>query len=340
MPQTHRNADAVGLVAVAAHLPSAVRTSAEVEARIAAAGGWAPPAGIVEAMTGIRRRHVLADDEQASDLAAAAARKVLAETGTDARDVDLLVFASASQDLIEPATAAITADLLGTRCPVLDVTNACNSFLNGVQVAEALIRTGQAGTALVVVGESPSRAIRWDVRSIAELRAAFAGYTFGDAGAAALLRRTAGLGIVHRAFQTDARHWRLGTLPAGGSRHPRGDEWTTFRGDGTRLRDAFRSIGPGLVHDALRATSTSWDDYAKVLVHQVTLPFLEDFRAATGIPAERLVVTLPETGNIAAATLPLQHATAVARGEIVPGDLVMWIGLAGGASLGVVVLVA
>ncbi|TYK48973.1 3-oxoacyl-ACP synthase III family protein [Actinomadura decatromicini] len=325
------------ITAAAAHLPARTVTSAEVEARVAAeSGGYRPRPTIVERMTGIRARHVMADGEQASDLAVAAARRALAERGTRPEGLDLIVFASASQDLIEPATAHIVAAKLGASCPVFDVKNACNSFLNGLQVADALIRTGQHERVLVCTGESPSRAIRWKVRDRAQFADAFAGYTLSDAGAATLVEASPDGGIFYRDFAAVSTAWPVGTLPAGGSMRPRDLDATYFSGDGRRLRDVFVAAGAEIFTTALQKTGLAWDDFAVVAVHQVTVPYLELLRTVLGVPADRLVVTLPEHGNTASASLPLQLATARAEGRCGPGDRVALVGLAGGASLGVV----
>jgi 3-oxoacyl-[acyl-carrier-protein] synthase-3 len=322
---------------VAAHLPARTITSAEVERRIAAeSDGFTPSRGIVQRMTGIRARHVAGDDEQASDLAVAAAAKLLANEGMAAGDIDLLVFGSASQDMVEPATAHIVAAKLGTRCPVFDVKNACNSFLNGLQVAEALIRAGQYERVLICTGEVPSRAVRWRVRDRAQFAGAFAGYTLSDAGAAMLVERGAEGGVFFRDFAAESRAWDIGTLPGGGTMHPRDPEFGYFAGDGRRLKEAFLLAGPRIFLDALRETGLTWDDFAVVAVHQVALPYLETLRSELGLPAGKLVVTLPDHGNMASASLPLQLAIAMEEGRCGPGDRVALLGLAGGVSLGVV----
>jgi 3-oxoacyl-[acyl-carrier-protein] synthase-3 len=321
---------------VSSHLPERTVTSAEVEARIEAeSGGFRPSPTIVERMTGIRARHVLADDEQASDLAVAAARRVLAERGHGPERLDLLIFASASQDLVEPATAHIVAAKLGASCPVFDVKNACNSFLNGLQLADALIRTGQHERLLVCTGESPSRAIRWKVADRAQFVDAFAGYTLSDGGAAMLVEAAPDGGIFYRDFAAVSTAWDVGTLPGGGSLHPRDPEFSYFSGDGRRLKDAFLANGPEIFLTALEKTGLTWGDFAFVGVHQVTVPYLELLRAVLDLPSDRLVITLPEHGNVASASLPLQLDTAVRAGRCGPGDLAAFIGLAGGVSLGV-----
>ncbi|MCD0448210.1 ketoacyl-ACP synthase III [Actinocorallia sp. API 0066] len=316
------------IAGVAAYLPEHTVSSAEVEARV---GPYRPHPTIVERMTGIRARHVMRADQQASDLAVEAAAKLLADSG---ERPDLLVFGSASQDLIEPATAHIVAAKLGLTCPVFDVKNACNSFLNGMQVADALIRTGAYRRVLVCTGESPSRAVRWEVRDRAQFVDAFAGYTLSDGGAAMLLE-AAPTGLFAFDFAAVSASWQVGTLPAGGSMHPRDPDYTYFSGDGRKLKDAFLGRGPDLWLDALDRHGLTWDDFKVVLVHQVTVPYLETLRAILGIPADRLVVTLPEHGNVASATMPLQLAQAVAEGRLTPGDKVAFVGLAGGVSLGV-----
>src|SRR5262249_21398197 len=257
----------------------------------------------------------------------------------DATEIDLLLFASASLDLIEPATANIVQEKLGTRAAVFDIKNACNSFLNGLQTAVALIQTGAYRKALVVAGETPSRGIKWSVADREDFKRSFLGYTFGDAGAAAVLAPSEDeRGVFYTNFQTISRHWPIAVIPGGGSMHPRGEEYTYFQGDGGSLRNAFMEIGPGILRNALAATHTRLADYRKVLVHQVSLPPAAGFVEIAGVPRNMVEVTVPELGNIAAASLPVAFARAVERGEIRPGDRVIWVGLAAGISLGVLLM--
>ncbi|WP_030917091.1 3-oxoacyl-ACP synthase III family protein [Streptosporangium amethystogenes] len=311
------------ITGVATYLPERTMSSADVERRIE---GYAPYGGVVERLTGIRRRHVARDDQQASDLAAEAAR------GLDHSGVDLLVFASASQDMVEPATAHIVAAKLGLSCPVFDIKNACNSMLNGIQIAEALILSGTYRKVLVCSGEIPSRAIRWQVRDRAQFVDSFAGYTMSDSGAAVTVAADMERGIFYRDFAADSTAWAIGTLPGGGSAHPRDPEYSYFRGDGRRLKEAFEMIGPDIFLNALKRTGLTWDDFTIVAVHQVALPYLRVLAQVLGIPDDRLVVSLPEHGNCASTTLPLQLALGGWR----PGDRVALLGLGGGISTGVI----
>jgi len=330
----------VRVVAAAEFLPGPPVSSAAVEERIAAASPRLRlRRGLLRGLTGIETRHYLPEDMQASDLGAEAARAALRSAGLAPRDVDVVLWGSASQDLVEPATAHIVAAKLGLACHAFDVKNACNSFLSAMQVATSLLGRGQYRKALVVTGETPSRAIRWAVEDSREFFAAAVGYTMGDAGAAAVLRYDAGSeGVFYQDFRACSEHWSLATLPGGGSMHPRGEEWTYFRGDGSALREAFVAAGPGIIDDALRSTGTQRCDYARVLCHQVTVPFLDDFCTVAAIPCDKLVPTIAEVGNVASATVPLQLARALRAGAIRPGDQVMLAGLGAGLSLGVILM--
>ncbi|GAA2469422.1 MULTISPECIES: 3-oxoacyl-ACP synthase III family protein [Streptomyces] len=327
------------LAGVAVHLPETLRTAEETERRVAAAGtGFRPPPGLVRRLTGVERLHVMPDDWQASDLAAAAARKLLADTGTDPDDVDLLIFAAASQDMIEPATSHMTADRLGLRCPAFDVKNACNSVLNALETAHALIAQGGYRRILVACGESPSRAVRWSVPDLRSYLTSIPGYTLSDAGAALLVEASAEPGLLGHGFAADSASWSVGTLPSGGSAHPRGEEHTYFRLDGVGLRRAFERLGPGVLDDTLDRLGVGWHDMAAICVHQVSKPYLDQLADRFGLPMDKIPVTITEHGNTAAASLPLQLVRAIESGRAGPGDLVGLVGLAGGISMGMSVI--
>ena len=322
---------------IAAYLPPTRVTSAAIEARIRARSpSCLVPDGIIALVSGVQERRYADDGVYPSDLAAEAALRVLRETETDPADVELLIFASASQDLAEPATANIVQERVGTHAAVFDVKNACNSFLDAVRIAEAFIVSGQYRTVLVATGETPSRCVRWDAATREELQRNFPGYTLGDAGAAALLTpATDGRGIFYGDYQTISRYWEVATIPGGGSRHPRGDEYSYIQGDGTALKDAFVEVGPAILQRALAATETTFDDYAAILVHQVTLPYHKVFCRVSGIPEPKIPLTLPHLGNMAAASLPVAFAQARTEGRIRAGDRVMFVGMAAGISVGV-----
>lgn len=321
----------VGITAVGAGLPARVLTSQELQDEVVAGSGLRLPERMFEKATGIATRRFAAEGEYASTLALAAARRALDAAGHDPLDIDLLVYASATRDVCEPATAHLVQAGLGSRAHAFDVSNACNSFLNGIDVARAMILAGRARRALVVTGETPSRAMRRDPSGLADFRDGFAGYTFGDAGAAVVVEPVPRGGILDVETETASEHWAVGGIPGGGSRHPRGDEYSYFRGGGKELRGVFEKIGGDILTRVAARTGFGWDAYARVLVHQVTLPYLERFVELTGVPAEKLVLTVPELGNVASATLGVQLDRV--HGELASGDRVLMVGLGGGVSL-------
>jgi acyl-CoA:acyl-CoA alkyltransferase len=319
------------------HSVAATReTSADLEHRIIEASGRLPvPRGTLEAISGVRQRPMVGEGEYSSTLAIAAARRALAEAGFEAAEVDLLIFAATGQDQIEPATAHIIAAELGVRgAAVFDVKNACNSFVDALRVAEALMARGSTRRALVVTGETSTIVARYRIEGIRGFRDAFLGYTVGDVGGAFALEPSDGRrGIFYHHVHSESIYWSISQVPGGGSRHPRGDEWSYAGGDGARLRDAFRSVDLDIGLRVFRETGTSRDDYGLFLVHQVTAPLADEFVEQLGLPRDRVMFTVADHGNVAAASLPLGLSLARDAGRVITGDRVLFFGLGAGLSV-------
>ncbi|MGW7103831.1 3-oxoacyl-ACP synthase III family protein [Streptomyces sp. NPDC054838] len=331
------------LLATAVHLPSEYRTTDQTRARIAATGSpVVPPRGLLERFTGVRGVHVRAEGQQASDLAAEAAAKALATAGTDIREVDLLLFASSCQDLLEPATAHIVATKLGASCPVFDVKNACNSVLNALQVARALIESGQHRTILITCGETPTLGTRWHLPDVRTLHSAAVGYTVSDAGAAMLL--TAGPagerdpGILTTRFSAESAAWQVCTVRAGGSMNWRpDDDETTY----VQMQGDMAAAGRQHATRALTGYQAELElvrSSAFIAVHQISVTQFHETITALALPAERCMLTVADHGNAASASLPLQLALAQQTGRAGPGDLVTLIGFASGFSAGITII--
>jgi 3-oxoacyl-[acyl-carrier-protein] synthase-3 len=224
--------------------------------------------------------------------------------------------------------------------PVMDVKNACNSVINGMQVADALIRTGQYRRVLVASGEKTSVSVRWRLDDPKQFVPSFPGYVMGDAGAAVILEASDDPegGIRASRFVAESTHWNVGTLPGGGTMRGHDPDAGYFDMDGAGLQKAFLELGPEPVETMLRDGGYSMDDFDLVAIHQVALPYLAPIFERLGVRSDRTVVTVAEHGNIASATLPLQLRLARERGIVGPGSLVLLIGLAGGISLGLMVV--
>lgn len=295
------------------------------------------PTGYIPRLTGVDTVYRRIEGQNTSDFAAMAGRKALELAGMDIKEIDLLIFSSASQDLIEPATSHIVSSLLGADgVPVMDVKNACNSFLNGMQVANALIKIGQYKNILIVSGETPSMAIRWASKDKDQFLRSFAGFTMSDAGAATVLTATdAGdESILAIEFRSDSNRWDVGTLGMGGSRSPRDVESTYFDMDGRKLANAFMALGPGILNETLAANGLTWNDFKAIGMHQVAAPYIDDICRVLEVPSERVIKTVADYGNMTSATMALQIELAMADGRLEKGDLFAYIGLAGGISTG------
>jgi len=319
-------------------LPETTRTTPQTETDLRAANPKLKLAtGLIHRLTGVNSVHIRDEGWQTSDLAVAAAEIALAESPGP---IDLVIFASASQDLIEPATSHIVAAKLGLDCPVMDVKNACNSMLNGLQVADALISSGQYGRVLVASGEAPTSGVRWSLKDHAQFIRSFPGYTMSDGGAAVVLEATddSRTGIIDSHFHAVSKHWDIGTLPTGGSVNPRGGDDSFFDMDGAGLQAAFMELGPGPVIDLLERNGLDWDDFDLVAIHQVALPYLPPIFDRLGVASDKSVIVVADHGNLASVALPLQLQLARDEGKVGPGSLVLFIGLAGGISLGLMVV--
>ncbi|SHF08077.1 3-oxoacyl-ACP synthase III family protein [Streptoalloteichus hindustanus] len=330
------------LVDVAVHLPGRGPTTSEVEDRLAELNpGLDLPRGLIQRFTGVRRRHVAPEDWRASDLAVAAAEKLLAATGRAVADLDLIIFAATSGDVVEPATAHPVAAKLGARCPVFDLRNACNSVLNAVEVADGLIRSGSHRRVLVACGEWLSCAAQWTVGSAEEYVHACASHTLSDAGAALLVEESDEPGILGHRFSAESSAWRTMAvpLPMRGTELPNTPpEGPRFRVRALELLAALDAADLGAITGLVADLGFAMADFAAVCVHQAALPYLPTFCERVGIPLERTVVTIADHGNVGAASLPLQLALAVESGRVRRGDPVALVGLASGLSLGAVVL--
>lgn len=315
------------------HLPSTTRTTRETEMLLRASNpGMQLPLGLIDRITGVQRVHVRDHEQDASDLAVLAARKALARIDGAP---DLLIFASASQDMIEPATSHIVAEKLGLTVPVFDVKNACNSVMNAVQVATGLIAVGQASRVLIASGETPTTAARWELAGKQQFLRSFPGYTMSDGGAAVVVEASDTAGIESMYFAAESKHWRIGTLPTGGSHRPRDMDATYFDMDGAKLAEAFLQLGPGPVFELLDRLDATLDDFDLIAMHQVAAPHLPRIAERIGVEPGRIIETVSDHGNLASVTLPLQLKLARERGIVGSGSRALLIGLAGGISIGV-----
>ncbi|MEV8094776.1 3-oxoacyl-ACP synthase III family protein [Kitasatospora sp. NPDC085879] len=317
-----------------AHLPEHRQSTRAIEERMRRSSpGLRIPDGLIERTFGLRERTLARPEDLPSDLAARAATGLLHQAGLDPGDIDLLLFAAVSADVREPANAHIVAAKTRLTCPAFDVSNACNGILNALQVADALIRTGQHRRVLVTCGETLTRLSRWHLTR-ATLRTGLTSLTGADAGAALLLEASDVPGIRASAFWANSEGWPAATLF---DPHHAPGQSQGLHVDSDRLLASFL----GLDEQArlwLKEQRVDVRALDLLCVHQPSVPFADTFCRRMGADPAQVVATFPTIGNAAAASLPLQLALATEQGRLRPGTEVALFGLASGASAGVMLL--
>ncbi|WEO93367.1 3-oxoacyl-[acyl-carrier-protein] synthase III C-terminal domain-containing protein [Streptomyces sp. FXJ1.172] len=321
---------------VAVHVPADRQTGEEIEDEFRSRHpGVRPMPGLLRQTFGMEERRVAPADTLPSDLAAAAARQLI--DGSDLRSdaVDLLIFAATSKDLEEPATAHVVADKLGVTAHVFDIQNACNCLLNALEIADALIRVGRQRRVLIVTGERGSVLSRLPVGDRDELALLLPALTLGDLGAALLLEASDHPGLLGIGFRTNSAGWRAATVsnPYYSSDAP----VLSARFDSRALAVSFSGMEKEAV-DVLREWGVKPDDLDLVCLHQASAYFTRAILDSIGVAEERAVSAFPHYGNVATASLPLQLVMAAREGRLRPGALVGFLGLASGASAGLLLM--
>jgi 3-oxoacyl-[acyl-carrier-protein] synthase III len=286
-------------------------------------------AWIVE-RTGIRARHFVDDGVNSSDLALHAARAALEAAGRKAEDVDLIIVATSTPDMVFPSTACILQQKLGVfGCPAFDVQAVCSGFVYALAVGDAMIKTGSANCALVIGAEVFSRILDFNDRTTCVL--------FGDGAGAVVLEASDEPGILATELHADGRHVDILCTPgsvAGGQ--VLGDPLLKMDGQ------AVFKLAVGVLDSAARAVLEKAGRTAEqldwLIPHQANIRIMQGTAKKLKLPLEKLVSTVDEHGNTSAASVPLALDVAVRTGRVKRGDTVMLEGVGGGFTWGAVLL--
>jgi 3-oxoacyl-[acyl-carrier-protein] synthase-3 len=279
--------------------------------------------------TGIRSRYIAGEGETTASLATEAARRALNDAGLDASSVDLIVLATATPDQTFPSSATKVQATLGIPdCIAFDVHAVCTGFLYALSVADAMLRAGNARTALVIGAETFSRILDWEDRTTCVL--------FGDGAGALVLRAEEGeRGILATKLHADGRHNDLLFVDGGPS--------TTGTVGKLRMkgREVFRHAVVNLaevMNEVLSDASLDAGEVDWVVPHQANARILDATAKKLGLPPEKVVVTVDRHANTSAASVPLALDTAVKDGRIKRGDIVVLEAMGGGFTWGAAVL--
>jgi 3-oxoacyl-[acyl-carrier-protein] synthase III len=311
------------------YLPPRRLTNAELAAELAAQGVETSDDWIVE-RTGIRARHFAAPDVCASDLGLHAARHALEAAGRQASEIDLIIVATSTPDMVFPSAACILQNKLGVAgCPAFDVQAVCSGFVYALTVADAMIKAGSATKALVIGAEVFSRILDFSDRTTCVL--------FGDGAGAVVLEASDEPGILATDLHADGNYVGILCVPghvAGGK--VLGSPLLTMDGQ------AVFKLAVGVLEDAARATLSKAGkteaDIDWLIPHQANIRIMQSTAKKLKLPLDKLIVTVDQHGNTSAASIPLALDVAVRSGKISKGQTLMLEGVGGGFTWGAVLL--
>ncbi len=310
------------IVGTGSYLPAKVLTNHDLERIVDTTDEW------IYTRTGIRQRHIAADGEATSDLALQASRNALEAAGIAAADIDLIVVATTTPDMVFPGTACILQAKLGAKnCPAFDVQAVCAGFTYALATADQFVRSGKYRNALVVGAETYSRILDWKDRGTCVL--------FGDGAGAVVLRRSETPGILSAHLHADGSHASQLCVPGSVS----GGKITgrpLLRMDGGAVfKFAVKVLGE-LVDEALAASKLSKTDIDWLIPHQANVRIIQATAKKLGLSMEKVVLTVDRHANTSAASIPLALDEAVRDGRIHPGQNLLMEAIGGGFTWGAV----
>jgi 3-oxoacyl-[acyl-carrier-protein] synthase-3 len=311
------------------HLPPRRLSNDDMTVLLAERGIETSDAWIVE-RTGIRARHFAADGVNCSDLALPAARAALEAAGRTADDLDLIIVATSTPDMVFPSTACILQNKLGANgCMAFDMQAVCSGFVYALSVADSMIRSGMARCALVIGSEIFSRILDFTDRTTCVL--------FGDGAGAVVLEASSEPGILATDMHADGRHVGILCVPgtvSGGQ--ILGDPLLKMDGQ------AVFKLAVGVLDSAARAVlekaGRTEADLDWLIPHQANIRIMQSTARKLKLHMSKVVVTVDEHGNTSAASIPLALDAAVRSGRVQRGDTVMLEGVGGGFTWGAVLL--
>lgn len=306
------------------YLPKKVLTNRDLEALVDTSDEW------IHTRTGIRQRHIAADDEKASDLALVASQRALEAAGLGAEDIDLIVVATTTPDMVFPSTACLLQAKLGIKqCAAFDLQAVCSGFVYALSTADHFVKSGQYKNALVVGAEVYSRILDWKDRGTCVL--------FGDGAGAVVLSRSDQPGILASRLHADGRYADILSVPGSVDRGAIcGRPLLQMEGNAV-FKFAVKVLGE-VAEETLAAAGLSKAEVDWLIPHQANIRIIQATAKKLGMHMERVITTVERHANTSAASVPLALDEAVRDGRIRAGHHVLLEGVGGGFTWGAVLL--
>ena len=305
------------------YLPEQVLTNSELEKIADTTDEW------IRSRTGIEKRHVARDDETTCDLAEKASRAAIKMAGKKENDIDLIIIATTTPDVIFPSTACLLQQRLNIHgCPAFDIQAVCTGFVYALHIANLFIKNGNTKCALIVGSETMTRIVDWKDRNTCVL--------FGDGAGAIILEESKTPGILSTHIHADGAYQELLSVPAGISSDynlvKSNKAFIKMQGNEV-FKVAVNTLG-GIVDETLQANSMSNTDIDWLVPHQANTRIISAMAKKLDMPISRVVVTVDQHGNTSAASIPLALDVAVKDGRIKENDTLLLPAFGGGFTWG------
>ena len=322
-----QNEKAVGIIGLGMYVPDTVLTNKELEKIVDTDDTW------ITERTGIKERRIVDKDMATSDLAAKAGANALADAGLSAEDIDLIIVATATPDMLFPSVACLVQDKLkASKAAAFDLSAGCSGFVYGLATGAQFIKTGLYKKVLVIGAEVISRILDWQDRGTCVI--------FGDgAGAVVLSETKEGFGILGLHLGADGSGGELLKQPAGGSRIPAslesidGRQHFLYMNGNEVFKFATKIMGEAAVK-ALENAGMTPADIDLLIPHQANIRIIQSAAKRLKMPLEKVIINVDKYGNTSAASIPIAMTEALKAGKINNGDVLVLVGFGAGLTWG------
>jgi 3-oxoacyl-[acyl-carrier-protein] synthase-3 len=320
------------ILGTGSNLPEKILTNADLEKIVDTTDEW------IVSRSGIRERRVASDDLPSSDLALPAAKRAIEASGLKPEDIDAIIVATISPDMLFPSTACLLQNKLGCRqIPAFDISAGCTGFVYGLILADSLIKSNNAKNVLVVAVEELTKITDWEDRATCVL--------FGDGAGAAVVGVSDSdyKGIIGKFWTADGSFAHLLELPAGGSRFPATHETVDKKLHTLKMlgNETFKAAVRAMEEASLKGledAGISLEELDWLIPHQANIRIIEFTAKRLKMPSERVIITLEKYGNTSASSVAIALDETIRSGKIKPGDEVMLVAFGAGFTWGSVVI--
>jgi len=315
------------IIGTGSYLPEQILTNSDLEKIVDTTDEW------ISSRTGIKKRHLARENETTCDLAEKASKVAIEIAGKKEDDIDLIIVATTTPDVIFPSTACLLQQRLNIHgCPAFDLQAVCTGFVYALHVADLFIKSGNSKCALVVGAETMSRIVDWNDRNTCVL--------FGDGAGAVILEKSSTPGILSTHIHADGAYQELLSVPAGISSNydlvKSNKAFIKMQGNEV-FKVAVNTLGD-IVDETLKANSMENTEIDWLVPHQANTRIISAMAKKLDMPMNRVVVTVDQHGNTSAASIPLALDVAINDGRIKSNDKLLLPAFGGGFTWGSVLL--